>query len=251
MEVLIFVMGLLFGSFFNVVGLRLPNGESIVWPGSHCPKCNHALSWYENIPVISYLFLGGKCKQCHEPISIMYPLIELLTASLFLISYLIFDLTEGFAIGLVVSSLVAIIFVSDSKYMIILDSPLVISSVLVLLIRYLYNGASEVLYSLLGGGIVFGLMLFLMFIGNALFKRESLGGGDIKLSFVAGLVLGPSLGTFYIVLAAFMAFPYALYVTIRKKESMLPFGPFLALSMLLIYFNMDFATRIIRILLNL
>ena len=239
MEVLVFITGLMFGSFYNVVGLRLPNGESIAWPGSHCPKCNHKLSWYENIPLFSYLFLDGKCKSCHEPISIMYPLIELLTGTLFLICYLIFGLTENFIIGLILSSLVSIIFVSDSKYMLILDSPLIIGSILILLIRYINHGITPVWQSLLSGLLVFGLMLGLMLFGNFIFKKETMGGGDIKLSFVAGLALGPILGTFYIVLGAFLAFPYALYITITKKENMLPFGPFLALSMLLIYFNMD------------
>ena len=242
MGLIIFIFGLIFGSFYNVVGLRLPNNESIVKPGSHCPKCNHKLSWYENIPILSYLFLGGKCKECKNPISIIYPLIEFLTGVLFLISYLIFGISEQFFIGLVLSSLVVIIFVSDSKYMIILDSPLVISSVLILIIKYYYHGISAVGSSLLSGIIVFAAMYILMLLGNFMFKKESLGGGDIKLSFVSGLSLGTYLGLFYIVLGAFFAFPYALYVTIKKKESMLPFGPFLAISMLIIYFNLEKVT---------
>ncbi len=251
MGLIIFIFGLIFGSFYNVVGLRLPNNESIVKPGSHCPKCNHKLSWYENIPILSYLFLGGKCKECKNPISIIYPLIEFLTGVLFLISYLIFGISEQFFIGLVLSSLVVIIFVSDSKYMIILDSPLVISSVLILIIKYYYHGISAVGSSLLSGIIVFAAMYILMLLGNFMFKKESLGGGDIKLSFVSGLSLGTYLGLFYIVLGAFFAFPYALYVTIKKKESMLPFGPFLAISMLIIYFNLEKVTELLKIVLNL
>lgn len=251
MGLIVFIFGLIFGSFYNVVGLRLPNNESIVKPGSHCPKCNHKLSWYENIPVFSYLYLDGKCKECKEPISIMYPLIELLTGVLFLISYLVFGISEQFFIGLVLSSLVVIIFVSDSKYMIILDSPLIISSILILIIKYYYHGMSAVGSSLLSGLIVFGAMYLLMVLGNFMFKKESLGGGDIKLSFVSGLSLGTYLGLFYIVLGAFFAFPYALYVTIRKKENMLPFGPFLAISMLIIYFNLDKVTEILKIILHL
>ncbi len=250
MGLFIFIFGLLFGSFYNVVGLRLPNGESIVKPGSHCPKCNHKLSWYENIPVISYIFLKGKCKSCHEPISVMYPLIEILTGALFLICYFIFDLTEGFFIGIVLSSLVSIIFVSDSKYMIILDSPLIISSILILIIKFIYHGYMAVLSSLLSGLIVFGCMFLLMLLGNFLFKKESLGGGDIKLSFVSGLSLGTYLGLFYIVLGAFFAFPYALYVSIKQKESILPFGPFLAISMLIIYFNSEKVMELLRVVLH-
>lgn len=251
MGLIVFIFGLIFGSFYNVVGLRLPNGESIVKPGSHCPKCNHKISWYENIPIISYILLGGKCKSCKEPISLMYPLIELLTGALFLISYFVFGIGEKFFIGLILSSLVVIIFVSDSKYMIILDSPLIISSILILIIKYYYHGIAAVGYALLSGLIVFGAMYLLMLLGNFLFKKESLGGGDIKLSFVSGLSLGIYLGLFYIVLGAFFAFPYALYVTIRKKANILPFGPFLAISMLIIYFNLDKVTELLKILLHL
>ncbi len=250
MGLIIFILGLIFGSFYNVVGLRLPNHESIVKPGSHCPKCNHKLAWYENIPVFSYLFLDGKCKACGKSISIMYPLIEILTGVLFLIDYLVFGFGENFLIGLILSSLVVIIFVTDSKYMIILDSPLIISTILILIIKFCYHGISAVLTSLLSAFIVFGTMYLIMLLGNFLFKKESLGGGDIKLSFVSGLSLGTFMGLFYIVLGAFLAFPYALYVSIRKKENMLPFGPFLAVSMLLIYFNLEKVTEVLKIILH-
>ena len=251
MEVFIFIIGLILGSFYNVVGLRLPNGESIVFPGSHCPNCNHKLAWYENIPILSFLFLGGKCKSCKTNISIMYPLIELLTGCLFLISYLLFDFTEYFYISIILSSLVVIIFVSDTKYMIILDSPLVISSILILGIKIFFEGLSAGLDSLLSGFIIFGIMYLLMLLGNFLFKKESLGGGDIKLSFVAGLALGWKLGIFYICLASFLAFPYAIYITFKKKENMLPFGPFLAISMLLVYFNSEGFIDFLKFILHL
>lgn len=250
-ELFIFIIGIVLGSFYNVVGLRLPKGESLIKPGSHCPNCNHKLSWYENIPLLSYAFLRGRCKSCKCQISIMYPLVEFLTGILFLISYILFDISAEFFMGVVLSSLVVIIFVSDSKYMIILDSPLIISSVLILIIKYFYYGFDAVWKSLLSGLLVFVLMYILMLLGNYLFKRESLGGGDIKLSFVAGLALGPTMGMFYICLAAFLALPYAIYVMVKNKESMLPFGPFLAVSMLLIFYNMDFFTRFIEMILNL
>ena len=251
MGVIVYIYGLLLGSFYNVVGLRLPNNESIIKPGSHCPKCNHKLKWYENIPILSYIFLKGKCKSCKTKISIMYPLIEFLTGALFLIGYELFGLTEQFLISITVSSLVVIIFVSDTKYMIILDSPLIISSILILIIRYCYHGFDIVWKSILSGILVFAIMYGLMLIGNFIFKRESLGGGDIKLSFVAGLILGPYMGLFYIILGAFLALPYAIYVVIKSKDNMLPFGPFLATSMLLIYYNFDKFTEFLNLILGL
>lgn len=239
MLVIMFILGLVLGSFYNVVGLRLPKGESIVFPSSHCLNCNHKLSWYENIPLLSFIFLKGKCRSCKEKISIIYPLIELLTGVLFALTYYIYGLNVNLLIGLILVSLVVVIFVSDSKYMIILDSPLVISSVLIFLIKLINEGVKSSLISVVHGLIVFLLVYFLMLFGNFIFKKESLGGGDIKLSFISGLVLGPYLGAFYIVLAAFLAFPYAIYITIKNKDNLLPFGPFLASSLLIIFYNQD------------
>lgn len=251
MGIMFFIIGLIFGSFYNVVGLRLPNNESIIKPGSHCPKCKHKLSWYENIPVISYIFLRGKCKSCKQKISFIYPAIELLTGILFLSSYLVFGLTCNCAIAIILSSLVSIIFVSDSKYMIINDSPLLISGIIIVIIKIISEGLKEGLYSILSGLLIFGIVYALMLLGNFLFKRESLGGGDIKLSFIAGLSLGPALGIFYIILASFLAFPYAMYISVKGEEGMLPFGPFLATSMLLLYFNSGLAQTFINALLGL
>lgn len=251
MEIMFFIIGLIFGSFYNVVGLRLPNNESIIKPGSHCPKCKHKLSWYENIPVISYILLRGKCKSCKQKISFIYPAIELLTGILFLSSYLIFGLTYDCAIAIILSSLVSIIFVSDSKYMIINDSPLLISGIIIVIIKIISEGLKEGLYSILSGLLIFGIVYALMLLGNFLFKKESLGGGDIKLSFIAGLSLGPALGIFYIILASFLAFPYAMYISVKGEEGMLPFGPFLATSMLLLYFNSGLAQTFINALLGL
>lgn len=246
----IFILGLLFGSFYNVVGSRLSRKESIVYPGSHCEKCNHKLSWYENIPVFSYILLKGKCKNCHTKLSIWYPAIELFTAMLFLISYYTFDLTPNLLIALIISSLTSIIFVSDINYFIILDSPLIIGSILIIIIKLFTESFTNVLSSIGYGLITFGVMYLLMLLGNLLFKKESLGGGDIKLSFIAGLVLGPKLGIFYIILAAFLAFPYAIYVTIRNKDNMLPFGPFLISSLLIIYLDYNFFLNFINTLLH-
>ena len=94
MAIFIFILGLLLGSFYNVVGIRLLKNESIISPRSHCRKCNHQLSWYENIPIISFVFLLGKCKKCKKPISFIYPAMELLTGILFLLSYLLFGITR-------------------------------------------------------------------------------------------------------------------------------------------------------------
>ena len=244
----IFIIGVIFGSFYNVVGMRLPNGESIVKPGSHCPKCGHMLSWYENIPLISYIMLGGSCKKCKKPISSTYFLMELLSGALFALCYKVFGISVEFFLSTIISSLVIIIFVSDSKYMIINDSPLVVASILIFLIKWYDGGIVNALYSILYGFVIFAFAYLLRLFGYLAFKQEALGGGDIKLSFVAGMLLGIDLGIVYIVLASFLALPYAIYVTFKNKDKMLPFGPFLVSSLLIVFLNFNTFKAILRFL---
>lgn len=243
-----FIIGAIFGSFYGVVGTRLPEEKSIVKPGSHCEKCGHYLKWYENIPLLSYIFLGGHCKKCKTPIGFVYFMTELLSGCLFALCYKVFGISYEFFIAIILSSLVIIIFVSDSKYMIINDSPLVVSAILIFVIKWLDTGILSTLLSLVYGLIIFGVAYLLMLFGSLAFKQEALGGGDIKLSFVAGMVLGVKLGILYIVLASFLAFPYAVYVTLKNKDNMLPFGPFLVSSLLIIYLNMNIISEIIKVI---
>ena len=245
---LIFIIGVIFGSFYGVVGTRLPEEKSIVKPGSHCEKCGHMLKWYENIPILSYIFLGGHCTKCKSPIGFVYFLTELLSGCLFALCYKVFGINYQFYIAIILSSLVIIIFVSDSKYMIINDSPLVLSAILIFIIKWLDTGVVSALMSLVYGLVIFGVAYLLMLFGSLVFKQEALGGGDIKLSFVAGMVLGIKLGIIYIVLASFLAFPYAVYVTLKNKDNMLPFGPFLVSSLLIIYLNMNIINNILEFL---
>ncbi|MDD4705652.1 MAG: prepilin peptidase [Bacilli bacterium] len=250
MIIFIFVFGLLLGSFYNVVGIRLLKNESIVKPRSHCPKCQHQLSWYENIPVISYIFLLGKCKNCKQKISLMYPAMELLTAILFTVSYLLFGFSGEFFIAIIISSLVVLIFITDSKDMIILDEAIIASGILIFIVKIIFEGIIAALASISYGFLIFIFIFSFMLFGNIIFKKESLGGGDIKLSFIAGMVLGIPLGIFYVILGSFLAFPYAIYVSIKNEDGILPFGPFLAISLLLCYCNSDMIIEFLKVLLN-
>lgn len=244
----IFVLGAIFGSFYGVVGTRLPENRSIIKPGSHCEKCNHILKWYENIPIISYIFLGGYCKKCKQPIGSIYFLMELLSGALFALCYKVFGITPNFFLALIISGLVIIIFVSDSKYMIINDSPLLIASILIFFIKWYNNGIINALSSIFNGFIIFGITYLIMIFGYLVFKQEALGGGDIKLSFVAGMLLGIKFGIVYIVMASFLAFPYAIYITIKNKDNMLPFGPFLVASLLIVFLNINTLNSILEFL---
>ncbi len=244
-SIFIFIFGLVMGSFYNVVGLRLPKKESIIKPKSHCPKCHHQLKWKEKIPLLSYLILNGKCSACKEPISLIYPFIELLTGIMFLFDFWLFNLSENFFLALLISSLVSIIFVSDSRYYIIDDEPLIIVGILALIVKIYFHGPSIIIPSLFGGVIGFLFAYALRIFGFIAFKKESLGGGDIKLSFLAGIFLGAKLGILYLILASFLAFPYAVYLSFKKSDHLLPFGPFLVSSIYIIFLNLDKFTKII------
>ena len=120
--------------------------------------------------------------------------------------------------------------------------------ILIIIIKLLTTTLTSTLLSIGSGVLIFAIMYSIMLLGNLIFKKESLGGGDIKLSFIAGLVLGPKLGILYIIFGAFLAFPYAIYITIRNKENMLPFGPFLISSLLIIYLDYNFFLNFINTL---
>lgn len=231
----IFIIGTIMGSFFNVVANRLSNNESIIKPGSHCESCQHLLKWYELIPIISFLIQGGRCRQCHTKLSWWYPLIEIITGLFYLFSYLYFGLSPDFFISLVISSVLVITCITDFNYLIILDEPLVIGSILIIIITLITSGLVDTLIAILSGLLLFFFMLLVKILGDKAFKRESLGGGDIKLSFFIGLSLGYKLAFVNLVLASFLTLPIAFYYLVKYKDREVPFGPFLIISNFIIF----------------
>lgn len=231
-----FILGSIFGSFYYVVGTRLSNGKSLIKPGSHCTYCNHNLRFYELIPILSFLFLRGKCRYCHQKLSKEYIIYELLTGVLFLVSYWKFGLSYEFFTSLIISSLLVLIFITDFKYMIILDSPLVVSAIFLFLLQWFYLGLQTALLGLFYGFLSFLTMLFIGKIGNILFKKESLGGGDIKFSFIMGMILGFRFAMVALVFSTFLALPYAVASMLLKKDNEVPFGPFLVSSVFIVFF---------------
>src|SRR5574344_1067823 len=188
--VLLFIVGTIFGSFFNVVGDRLPRGESIVFPPSHCNKCNHRLTMLELIPILSYIMQGGKCKKCKTKLSIIYPLYEVLVGIMFVLTYISFGPTYEFVIALTFISMLLIIFISDIEYMIISYEVLIVSLIFLIVEFIFFKGFNAMLLSLLNGLIAASIMLVLKLFGDVLFKKESMGGRDIKLMFFFGMMLG-------------------------------------------------------------
>ena len=240
-----FIFGIVLGSFYNVVGYRIPKHQSLIYPSSHCTTCNHKLGASELVPVFSYLFQKGKCKHCGSKISLFYPLFELTTGILFDLSYYIYGYGIPFFIAIVFISMLLIIIISDYQTMIIPDEVLIPSCILILVLQFLLGGKTLVFQSLLNGIISFLIMFLLKKLGDFLFKKESMGGGDIKLLFTFGLVFGWQMSIVSIFMASFIALPFAIYYTLKYKnqkyieddeipENSIPFGPFLAVSAIVI-----------------
>lgn len=229
-----FIIGAIFGSFYHVVATRLAKGESIIYPGSHCTKCNHKLKWYENIPLVSYLMLRGKCSNCKTSITPSYFIVELVTAMLFAVCYHCFGLSFKLVISLIFISSLIIVIVSDIEYMIILDEVLMLASLVIVILDIVFLGMNKAALQIYGGVGAFVSMYTLKILGDKMFKKESLGGGDIKLMFLVGLVLNFPLSICTIFLATFIAFPVAIFILITNKDNIIPFGPFLSMSAILI-----------------
>lgn len=247
---IIFVFGTVIGSFYNVLGYRLPKKESIVFPSSHCPNCNHQLNFFDLFPIFSYIFLKGKCRYCKQKISIIYPLIELLTGILFVISYHIFGFSIEFAIALIFSSVAVITIVSDTRYMIINDEILIIGSIAILILTFIDKGLNVTLDKFFQGLISFGLFFIIKLAADYSFKKEAMGGGDVKLMFVIGIVTSAPMSFITLCFSSFVAFPYAIYIYFSKKENILPLGPFLCIAALLIYFSGITFTDLMNLMAN-
>lgn len=229
------ILGLIFGSFYLVVATRLPEEKSIIKPGSHCDNCNHELKWYELIPVISYVIQKGKCRSCGAKIPFLTVIIEIITGAAFALPYYFYGFDYKFFAAILIYSLTIIIFISDFKYYIINDSPLFVTILGILGLKFYFFNYKIVLHSALSGLLMFLLFLTIKFFGDRIFKKESLGGGDIKLAILLGVVLNIKLGLAAFILSAFIAFPYALFASIIKKEAIVPYGPFIIASLVIVF----------------
>ena len=235
--IIFFILGSLFGSFFTVIGLRLPKNENFTTTHSHCDSCGHELKLYEMVPILSYLLQRGKCRYCKEKIDILSTIIELFTGILFAISYYSFGFSYDLLIGLGIISLLMIIIVSDLTYLIIPDEVLIFFSIYFVIFQFLRLGFVPGLIKIASGIFLFSLMYVIMLIGNKILKKECLGGGDIKMMFVFGLILDPLLGTLTIFLGSFIALPISLILLYKNKEKVIPFGPFLLIALAIIYYT--------------
>ncbi len=241
--ILVFIIGLVMGSFSACMGYRIPNKISTYKERSFCPKCKKQLRWYMNIPIISYMFLKGRCAYCKEKISLIYPMIELTSAFLYLLAFEVYINTNEiniyyFLVVITLSTAFLVTAVSDFMYYYISDRVILISLIIIVLLKYFFLGFESTVYSILYGAALFALMIFIKFCGDKIFKKESLGGGDIKLMGLIGTTIGfiPSLICLFI--SSIMGLIFSLFAHSDDKSHIIPFGPFLLISAILcIYFS--------------
>ncbi|MCQ4089647.1 prepilin peptidase [Exiguobacterium sp. A1_3_1] len=231
-----FLLGLLITSFTNVVGLRVPVGESIVHPRSHCPTCGHVLGPLELTPVLGYVVLGGKCRSCGQAISIKYPALELLGGMLYAYAFWQFGWSMELALTLTLTSLLFILTMSDLAYMLIPNKILLFFLPIALIVRYL--SPLENWYNPIIGGIVGFVLLFVIFLAS----RRGMGAGDVKLFGLLGIFLGPLHVVIALFVSAFVGSVIGLTLLgtgrVRRKQP-IPFVPSIAIGTLLTYYFAD------------
>ncbi|HEX5413187.1 MAG TPA: prepilin peptidase [Terriglobia bacterium] len=251
-ETVVAVFGLIFGSFLNVCIVRVPRRESVVTPGSHCPACGHSIRWYDNIPIISYVLLRGRCRDCGKRISLLYPLVEILTAVAFLLEYWRYGPTVEFAKGLVFAALMTVLSFTDLRERRIPHRISIPGIVLGLAFSFLTpvdnrpfgwllaRGnifPSALLLSLLGalaGALIGGGLFFV--VGEIFYRlrhKEGLGFGDVMLMLVVGTFLGPPLTLMTILLGSLLGCLIAIPLTALTsdfRDYQWPYGTFLGLA---------------------
>ena len=242
-----FILGLAIGSFLNVCAYRIPKGESIIFPPSHCTECNHQIRAVDNIPVLSFILLGGRCRNCGSKISLRYPLVELITGVLWAASYFHFGLQLELAYALFFVTILVTVSAIDLETRLIPDRLLLPAILISLFYLALYlmkldtipivNDLNK-LWSIAGFFAGGGLLFLIALVAQPIFKKDVMGGGDIKLAAFTGLYLGE-----YVFLALFIgaflgALTGVILIAANKKgmQDVIPFGPFIAMGSILTVF---------------
>jgi leader peptidase (prepilin peptidase)/N-methyltransferase len=224
-------LGLAVGSFLNVCIHRLPRQQSLAWPASRCPQCSAPLRWYDNIPLLSYVVLGGRCRSCNARIPVMYPLVELVTALVCVAAYLLFGPSPLLGARLLFACAMIVLFVIDLQHR-ILPNVITVPGIVVgfVLSLFLPPGWISSLIGIIAGG---GVLLLMAEMYYRLRKEEGLGMGDVKMLAMIGAFLGWKLMLVTLVLSSFLGSFIGIAMIVLKKGDMkyaLPFGTFLAIG---------------------
>ncbi len=233
------VVGFAIGSFLNVCIYRIPRNMSLIHPPSHCPYCGKRIRFYDNIPLISYILLRGKCRYCKHPIPVRYLVVELLTGILFLLAYLRFGLTFELLRMLIFITVSECIAFIDAEKMIVPDK-VTFPAIITGLIMSAYPDNFSILSSIIGavsGGVI---MLFFRIVGKLVFGREALGDGDVVIMVMIGAFTGPP-GVFVTILfGSLIGSIVGIFLVLRKKSDILPFGPFLVIGSFIYIYLVQF-----------
>lgn len=224
------LVGAMIGSFLNVVIYRVPKGESLVFPGSHCPDCNRAIRPWENIPILSFLILRGKCAGCRKQISSQYPIVEAANGLLMIAMLTKFDWTWDLLLYAIFASVLLALAVIDIQTL-RLPNAINLFGAITGLAAALIIHPDEWMKPLLGGLVGGGLLVLMGLIGNLIFQKETLGGGDVKLAAMMGIFLGPALTAGMFVFGVFVGALVGgvlLLVSGGGWGKKIPFGPYLA-----------------------
>lgn len=248
--ILVFIIGLSIGSFLNVLIYRLPREKKFVLGRSYCPSCQKPIKFYDNIPVLSYLILVGKCRVCKTKISFRYPLVEILNGLAYLFFFFQYGVSYNFLIFSFLSSALIVIFFVDIDFQIIPDSITLPGMVLGLGVSFLPDSigiVSSLIGLIVGGGVLYLIAI----LGDWLFKKESMGGGDIKMTAMLGALLGWQKVVLIFFTGAVIGLVVSIILMIVSKEvrstRVIPFGPFLAAAAMIAIIYGD---RIIEFYLN-
>jgi leader peptidase (prepilin peptidase)/N-methyltransferase len=227
------LLGLMLGSFMNVCIYRLPRGLSPVRPRSGCPNCGHMLAWYENVPVVSYLVLRGRCRTCRVAISPMYPIIEAITGAVFLAGYLWYGPSALLIVRLAFAWAMIALFVIDYQHQ-ILPNVITIPGIVVGILSNILAGPGWIA-SIIGAAVGAGSLYAIAEIYYRVRHEEGLGMGDVKMLGMIGAFLGWKLVLLTLVISSFLGSIVGVFVLVSRKESLkyaMPFGTFLALGAL-------------------
>jgi leader peptidase (prepilin peptidase)/N-methyltransferase len=232
---LVGLLGLMIGSFLNVVIYRVPKGKSIAFPGSHCQNCQTPLKWYHNIPLFSWLFLGGKCAFCKVSISKQYPIVELITALLFLLLFSKLGLVWQFPfVAFSFTALFALVMI-DFKYMAVPDS-----------INFIALGFAliqpQYIDAIINAAIAAGGLYAIGLLSSLLARKQAMGGADVIVAGTMGALLG--FPNFFV--AIFLSAILAMIPAMIYRDRGVPFVPFLALATLIVYLYDTQATQLLE-----
>lgn len=241
LNILFFVLGLAAGSFLNVCIYRLPRKESIITPRSHCPYCKKIIPWYDNIPLLSYIVLGGRCRFCKVRISPVYFIVEFLTGLIFVIFLNHFGLNTIFMVYTILACMLIIISFIDFKTEEIPDEITLPGMLVGLILSFSFPQLMQRDIRLLAlldsflGLLAGGLSIYLMgVLGKILFKKEAMGGGDVKLLAMIGAFLGWKLILLVFFLAPFFGSITGIVLKIKEKKETIPYGPYLSLATIIV-----------------